>query len=702
MTRFRENPLGQAVPRREDARLLRGEGRYLADIPGNWAEVGFLRSPVASGRLRLGSLDAARAIPGVLAVFGAADVCSAGGLSVNEVLAPQHVPEWPILAGETVSAVGQPLVAVVAETLAAAQDAAEAIEMEITEACWPEAGRITAQGVWSAGDWDAVRTAAARVVSAEIAHPGLAACSLETRGVAAVPGDDGGLEVWLSSQTPHRARAELARLLSLDPARLRVVAPEVGGAFGAKASLYPEEVVTVWAALSLGRPVRWTASRAEDFLSASHGRGARSRGELALDAAGRILGLRARFDVPLGHWLPNSALVPAWNAGRMAAGCYDIPVVDIVSTARLAARPPVGIYRGAGRPEAILLIERLVDEAARAAGRDPLDFRIAHVVAADTMPRRTATGTVLDGGDYAANLRTLRDEGGYGPALDERAALRAAGGLAGVGVAAYVEPCGTGWESARVTLHADDTASVAFGGSAQGQGRETALAQIAAGRLGLDMDAVRILHGDTATCPEGIGALASRSTPIGGSAVVAACDAAIARRQRGEGGDIVEEAVYTAPAEAWGSGAAFASVTVDPETGVVRLSRFVMVDDAGLVINPRLVEGQLLGGIAQGLGEALLERLVFDEDGQLLTGSLMDYALPRADDMPPVTLLKRSSPTAANLLGARGVGEAGTIAAPAAILNAVSDALAPLGVDGLALPLSPENVWRAMALARKG
>ncbi|MCC6007025.1 MAG: xanthine dehydrogenase family protein [Rhodobacteraceae bacterium] len=682
-------------------RVLRGQGRYVADIalPGA-LHLAFLRSPVARGRIvALDTADAA-AMPGVRAVFTGADVGGLPALAVNPVLDPQHIPGWPVLACEAVGALGQPVAAVVAETVAQALDAVEAIVLDIDEAGAGGADTpLAALGVWREGDAAARLDEAAHVVEARIRHPRLAPSPMETRGIAVLPDGAGGAHVWLSSQTPHRARTELARILGLPAESLRVTAPDVGGAFGMKASLYPEDVLAVLAALRLDRPLRWIASRSEDFLSATHGRGAESVGRLAVDTTGRMTAITARLSMPLGHWLSNSSLVPAWNAGRMLTGCYGIGAVDIESAALLSATAPVGIYRGAGRPEAIVLLESLVDRAARACGHDPLEFRIANALPPEALPHVTPTGTRLDSGDYAAALRQLRVAAEYDAARAAQARARATGALHGIGIAAYVEPCGTGWESARVTLHADGTATVATGGSTQGQGRETALSQIAAGTLGIAPEAVTVLHGDTAHCPEGIGALASRSTPIGGSAVLRACEAVLARRARGETGEIAEEIVYTAPAEAWGSGAALAEMTIDPETGTPSLLRIVMVDDAGRLINPALVAGQILGGIAQGLGEALMERIVHDEDGQLLTGTLMDYALPRASDMPPVSLHKCESATDANALGAKGVGEAGTIAAPAAILNAALDALAPLGVTDLALPLTSETLWRAIRSA---
>jgi carbon-monoxide dehydrogenase large subunit len=408
---------------------------------------------------------------------------------------------------------------------------------------------------------------------------------------------------------------------------VRVIAPDVGGAFGAKSSLGPEELAVGWLARELGASVKWTASRAEEFTSGSHGRGARLHGELALDAAGRFVGLRARLHFPLGAWLPFSGVVPARNAARILPGPYRVAHVDVHARADRANTAPVNIYRGAGRPEAALLMERLVERAARRAGVDPVALRLRNLPApgagaadATGADHPLPSGDQLDGIDHAALLRRACDAFGYDAQRRERAARRAGGELVGIGVALYVEPCGQGWESARVTLAADGTVQVASGSPAQGQGHETSFAAIAARALGCDASTITVVHGDTARCPEGIGALASRSIAIGGSAVLLAARGAAARRAAGEPLPIVEECRYDAPAEAWSHGCVIARMAVDRDTGRPTIERIVWVDDAGLVVSPRLAHGQLLGGLAQGVGQAMLERIVYDADGQLLTG----------------------------------------------------------------------------------
>ncbi len=534
-------------------------------------------------------------------------------------------------------------------------------------------------------------------------HPRLAPSPMEPRGIAVdYHPDTDGVTVWYSTQTPHRARTELAAILKVGAARIDVIAPDVGGAFGMKASLFPEEVMAVWAALKLRRSTRWIASRSEDFLTASHGRGARCEGQLAVAEDGRFLALRARIDSPLGHWLPSSAAIPAWNAGRILPCGYLVEAVDIVSKAHMSHTAPVGIYRGAGRPEANCLMERLVDCTADKTGLDPLEIRTLNLLPEERFPHKTPTGYVLDSGRYAAVLEILRREADYDGLVDMCRKRRQRGEIVGLGLGFYVEPCGTGWESARVTLNPDGTALIATGGSTQGHCRETAFAQIAADALALPIDAVQVAHGSTSACPAGIGTLASRSTAIGGSAVRQACLDVLDLARSGDACEpLTAETVYTADSEAWGYGCYLIVLSIDPDTGTPTIERAHCIDDAGTIINPAMVDGQIRGGFAHGLGEAFMEQVVYDDCGQLVTGSFMDYALPRACDVPELTISKLATPSPGNILGAKGVGEAGTIGAPAAILNAALDALRPFGVETLQMPLTSEQLWRAVQSAQQ-
>lgn len=694
---------------RNTRRLVAGLGRYVDDIriPGALT-VTFVRSNVAYGRVLSVDVKAAAANAGVVAVFTGADVAGLGQLPINPVLPVSDRPGYPILALDEVCAVGQPIAAVVAIDMLCAADAAELVIVEIDEktpTVQADSPPVFEQH-WSDGDVDAAFARAHHIVGTQIRHPRLAPCSLETRGIVAqveeiteeqADEQSAFTTVWLSTQTPHRTREHLAGILNIDPEHLRVIAPDVGGAFGMKASLYPEEVLVAWAARRLGKTLRWTASRSEDFLSATHGRGGTSTAELAVDATGRFLGLRARMSCPLGHWLPNSAAIPAWNAGRILPGPYQINALDISTSAALSHTAAVGIYRGAGRPEAAVLMERLVDKAAQQLGISPFEIRRRNVLPPDRLPFASVTGAVLDSGCYEKALQKLADQSDYDGLLATVSARRAAGELVGVGLALYVEPCGQGWESARVTINPDGQIVAATGGSNQGQSREAVLANLVAGVFEVPSTEVRVLCGDTATCPPGIGALASRSTPIGASAMLQAARNAKARIDDAEAGlPVVEEVRYEVPAEAWGYGCYLALVSIDRETGEVRAERLDIVDDIGQILDPVLVHAQIHGAIAQGLGEALRERIAYDDAGQLLTGSLMDYAVTRAADMPEIRISTMTTQTDANLLGAKGVGEAGTIATPAAILNAVHDALREYAPAELTLPITAEQIWSVL------
>ncbi|MFN3936550.1 MAG: xanthine dehydrogenase family protein molybdopterin-binding subunit [Gemmobacter sp.] len=711
--------IGRAMRRREDARLLVGQGRFVADLaPPGALVLEILRSPYPAGRIVMLDIGAAAEAPGVVLVLTGGDLSDLGAASVNPLLPGARVrPMQPLATGQ-VAALGQAVVAVVADTAAAARDALDLVELEVEEEPLEEQVAVQHARGGAAG------AAPAIVVEARIDHARLAPLALEPRAALA-DWDGRRLTCHLSTQTPHRCRDDLAAMLHLDPAAVRVVAPDVGGAFGGKASLMPEDVLCAVAAMRLGRPVRWTATRSDEFQAATQGRGATTTGRLALDGDGRILSVEAQMRFPLGHWMPYSALAPVSNGSRILPGPYAAGAVRTEVAAVLGDGAAVNIYRGAGRPEAAMLMERLIDRAAMARGEDPLACRRRNLRRPSDRP--DAGGPCS--GNYPALLDHLERASDYATRRRSVIARRTAGAHCGLGIALYVEPCGQGWEFAALRVGRDGRAVLHSGASTQGQGRETALAQVAADALGLVPGDVTVVTGDTDAVAEGIGALASRSTAIGASAVLAAAEALVEAVRAeaavhlntapdavavGSGGlaaphgarigwgdlaarlgrDLTGTARYEAPAEAWAAGAVLAEVTIDPDTGAVGVEEIVWVDDAGTVVNPMLVEGQLIGGAAQGIGAALMERIVY-LDGQLLTGSLMDYAVPRAADMPPIRLVKAPTPTPANRLGARGVGEAGCIGVPAAILNAVMDALPP-GTPDLPLPLTPERVWRAL------
>ncbi|OUS37439.1 xanthine dehydrogenase [Rhodobacterales bacterium 56_14_T64] len=695
--------IGQGIARREDAVLVAGMGRYADDIQlRDPLYVSFLRSLVPCGEILNVETDDALVADGVAAVHGGADVTHLGPLAVNPLIPISVQTGFPVLAQAQVQAVGQPVAAVLANSAARAQDAAELIFADIVDQPIAEPQTVAEQS-WSAGDGAAAMGQADHIVDCTIRHPRLAPSPLEPRAIAvAYHGDSDTVTVWHSTQTPHRTRSALADILGVDAARIRVIAPHVGGAFGMKASLYPEEVFSVWAAFHHKRDMKWTASRSEEFLSATQGRGVTSKGRLGLRSDGVFLALQAEVEGPVGKWLPNSALTTAWNAARILPSGYNISNLDISTRAVAHNLAPTGIYRGAGRPEANCLIERLVDKAAVVTGLDPLEIRRRNLVASTDLPYRTGTGNLLDSGDYARALTLLEEKAGYAAALRDRDARRSRGELVGLGIGFYLEPSGSGWETAQVTLNADGSVLVASGSSSQGHGRETAFAQIAADVLGVAMGQITVICGDTETCPEGIGALASRSTAIGGSAVMLACEEIKARQDKRETAPMSADIRYENKGEAWGYGAYMVVLSVDRETGVPTIEQAVAVDDTGRIINPVLVAGQVQGGFAQGLGEAMMEQVIYDGDGQLLTGSFMDYALPRASDMPHLAQHTFETPSPMNALGAKGVGEAGTIGAPAAILNAAIDALRPLGVEDLQMPLTSQALWHAIHAAEEG
>lgn len=692
--------------RREDEALLRGLGCFVHDVRlPDTCHVAFVRSAHAHARLL--SIDGApaRALPGVLAVLTAADLGDQCMPDINPLLAELAPTDFPLLPRQRVTYVGQPIAMVIARSHALACQAAALVGLEV-QALTPEldfAAPAQASPVARTAHGSPEPTQPTRPmqlsVQAKLQLPRVLAVALEPRAcLARWDAQQARLTLWLGSQSPSRAQADVVGTLGLDLAQVRVICPDVGGAFGAKASVCPEELLVALAARHLGGTLRWASSRLEDFSAGMHGRGARLSGTLTLDAAGDFQALSARLDFPLGAWLAFSALVPLRNAARVLPGPYRVARLDLQGQASRSHTAPVNIYRGAGRPEAALLMETLIDQAARASGMDPVALRQRNLIRAADMPWRSATGELLDSGDYLRTLERACARFDYPAERASQAARRAAGECVGIGVAMYLEPCGQGWESARVTLHADGRVTVASGSPDQGQGHASTFAQIAATELGCPVQAVEVLLGDTDTCPAGIGALASRSTAIGGSAIAQACREARSRRQGGEALPLTAQARFTA-AEAWSHGCVMARMAVDAETGEPRIERLVWVDDAGHIINPVLARGQLLGGAAQGLGQAMMERMVYDANGQPITGSLMDYALPRASDMPAIEIESLCSPSPHNLLGAKGVGEAGCIGVPAALMNAARDALQAFGEPELQLPLTAEQLWRAMTFA---
>jgi carbon-monoxide dehydrogenase large subunit len=751
--------IGKPLRRREDAPLLTGRGRFVDDFqPAGLLHLVLVRSPHAHARVVGVDVKRARRVAGVLAVLTADDLDVTEPLPVNRLFRDMIVKAAPLLAAGRVHAQGTPVAAVVAESPEAASDGAALVGVEYAPEpgvalahvalgnaapkIWDDApGNRSLGQTWRAGDPEGAFSGAARVVELTVEQNLVAGVPMEPRCALAVWDDVGeALTVWTSTQAPFRVRSEIARMLGLDEGRVRVIAPDVGGGFGVKGGPYREEPLVAWLARRLKRPVKWISTRQEDLLTTQHSRGARAIGRLALDADGRVRGLSARIQAPLGAYLSFSASTNPRNHARCLPGAYTVRDVDIQVTGAFTTTPPVGAYRGAGRPEAAFLIERLMDEGARVLGIDPAAIRRRNAIPATAFPYTTATGQVYDSGDYVAVLDRALAAADYAGLRRAAAARRQRGELAGVGISLYVEPAALGWESGVVRMERTGAVTAITGSSPHGQGHETTFAQVVAQHLGVEPDLVTVRHGDTAGAPQGSGTAGSRSTALGGGAlvlaardvrekgrrvaaamleaaaddvvavdggfhVVGAADRKVAWRAvadvayrmgalpAGMEPGLEATRFFEAPGEVWSSGAFVVAVRIERETGVIVPERIVWVDDAGTIVNPLLADGQLEGSLAQAWGQIVMEAIQFDRDGHLLTGTLMDYAIPRADDVPVAEILHHDTPSPFNPLGAKGLGEAGTIGLPPAVVNAVVDALSPLGVTHVDMPLTPARLW---------
>ncbi len=754
--------VGRPVRRLEDPKLLTGQGRYVEDLalPG-LAALAFLRSPHAHARVTAIRTEAARAAPGVIRVVTAGDLGPLRPTPYMATLPGLKASPYRCLAGDVVDATGVPVAAVVAETPALAEEACGLIEVDYeplsavsdperalesgAPLVHPELGTNQAFRVpMKGGDVATAFARATHVVRVRVEHNRIAGVPMEPRGVVAHydPGT-GDLTVWSTTQNPFLGRADLAAMLDFPESKLRVIAPDVGGGFGVKGPVYREEVVAGVLSRQLRRPLRWMSTRSEDLLTTLQARAAVSDAEAAFDAAGTLLGLRVRTVFDLGAHLISLSLVPPLSYSIHVLGPYRLASAELENVGVYTNTAPTGPYRGSGRPVGVYVIERVMDEASRVAGLDPIEIRRRNLVPADAFPYRTAFGVAYDSGDYARALDRAAELAGY-PALRRRQAeARGRGELVGIGVSTYVESTNVlGWESGVVRIERTGKVTAVTGSSPHGQGHVTTFAQIVADRLGIAYEDVSVRHGDTLGTPQAIGTFGSRSAGLGGSALARAALEVSEKGRRlaarlleaspddveavpgGFGvrgvperiigwdriGEFAHRPAGLPPEEtpgleatvffrqdhpAFSFGAAIAVVVVDRETGQVRLERMVAVDDCGNAINPLLVEGQVVGGLAQGIGQALLEHVRYGEDGQLLTGTFMDYAIPRADDMPAVLVLDRTvTPTPLNPLGAKGVGEGGACAAPPAIVGAVVDALAPLGIRHVDMPLTAEKLWR--------
>jgi carbon-monoxide dehydrogenase large subunit len=758
------------MPRLEDRRFLTGAGRYTADLcRDGQLHMAVVRSEHAHADINGIDTRDARSTPGVAGVHTVTDL-DADGVGPLPCLAelaggePPVVPPRHALARDRVRHVGEPVAIVVAESDAVALDAAERVVVDyrplpaVVDALravapgapllWPQApGNLAFR--YRRGDAAPVRdsfASAAHVVELAIANPRVSAAPLEPRaGIAEYDPHEHCFTLTATVQGVHEIRDQAAGVLGIAPDRLRLTAPDVGGGFGLKNFLYPEWILLPWAARRHRRPVRWVATRGEDLAAAAHGRDVHAKARLAIDADGTFLALEAELVANMGAYLSGGAPNVTTKALPTAfGGVYAIPRLRLEVRGVFTNTTPVDAYRGAGKPEANFIVERLIDVAARRCGFDPVALRRHNALC--NFPHRTAFGMTVDGGQFATNIDRAVALAGRDDFAARRARAAARGRLRGLGVACFLETArGMPREGAEIHFPGDGTLELRVGTESHGQGHETAFAQIAAARLGLPVETFRFVQADTARTRMGHGHGGARSMHMGGAALCAAVDSVLAKarplaarllqtdtthvtfsaghfrvpaqdrcvgllevasaaREMAPAGDpgldsfaTVEDAAFTFP-----NGCHAAEVEIDPETGAVRLLRYWCVDDYGALVNPMLAEAQVHGGVAQGVGQALAEHTVYDDDGQLLSGSLMDYALPAAALLPNLQVHLEGTPTTANPLGVKGSGQAGAIAAPQAVMNAVLDALSPLGIEHLDLPATSERVWRAIRAARAG
>jgi carbon-monoxide dehydrogenase large subunit len=714
--------VGKPVRRREDERFLTGRAQYVDDLEVSDAlQAAFVRSFEPHARIVAVDAGPARSLDGVAGVLTGAELAGragrlpAGSIEDGVVADAGH----PVLASEKVRYVGEPLAVVLAETRALAEDAAELVAVELeplppvvdVRAALADGAPLLHEQLgsnvlsrWqrSAGDVDGAFAAADRVVSCSFSLPRLVAAPLDGRGAVATYDSERDLvTVWTSSQDPHRPLAQLAATLGRPPESFRVVVPDVGGAFGSKGVVAPEIAAIVVAAIDTGRPVRWTEDRVENFLAAYQGRGLDADVELAVSAHAELLAIRARLFADLGAYVFPITAVPGHTTAMLMTGTYRIPAAEVELVGAATTKVPTGPYRGAGRPEAAYLIERMVDLAARELGVDPVEVRRRNLIRPDAFPYQTPLGWVYDSGDYErcldralelAELDSWRDDPGPGR-------------VRGFGVGMFVERCGGLWESGSVEALPGGRVVVRTGSSPHGQGHETVFAQIAADELGVDPEDVEVRWGDTDETPAGIGTFASRSVAMGGSAIVEAArelrerwlatDAPTLAEAVERAGVLRADARFESPL-LFASGSYVAVVEIEPATGRLHVRRLAAVDDSGTIVNPLLAEGQVLGATVQGLGQCLVEEAVYDENGQPRTASFADYTLLTAAELPPLATAFVETPSPFNPLGAKGIGEGGAIATPAAIANAVAAALRPFGVRHLDPPYTEERLWRAI------
>ena len=785
-----ETGIGAAVRRVEDYRFLTGRGTYTDDVnvPGQvYARI--LRSPHAHAKINGVNIDKAKAAAGVIDVLTGADLAAdeIGGLPCGWGITspagePMKEPPHPALATDVVRHVGDNVAVVVADSRQQARDAADLIEIDydvlpavvaVSDALndgAPQVHEIAPNNLcftWEIGDkaaTDEAFAAAHHVTKLELVNNRLIPNAIEPR--AALGDYDQARDdytLYLTSQNPHVIRLLMgAFVMGIPEHKLRVVAPDVGGGFGSKIFQYADEVLATWASRRLGRPVKWTADRSESFMTDAHGRDHVTEVELALDAEGKFLGLRVVTVANLGAYLSTFApLIPTYLYGTLLAGQYTTPAVHCEVKAVFTHTTPVDALRGAGRPEATYLLERVVDKAAQEVDIDPAELRRRNFIAPDAFPYQTPVALTYDSGNYAATLDEAIRVAEYAAFGGRRAEAEQRGKLRGIGFSAYIEACGAApsaiagalgaraglYEAANVRVHPTGSVSVFTGSHSHGQGHETTFAQLVASGLGIPMENVKIVHGDTANIPFGIGTFGSRSLSVGGSAIAKAMDKIIAKGKKiaahlleasevdiefKDGaftvagtdrsktfGEIalaayvphnypleelepgLEESAFYDPANfTFPAGSHICEVEIDPDTGEVEIVTYTAIDDVGRVINPMIVEGQVHGGIAHGVGQALFENCVHDANGQLLTGSYMDYTMPRAQNLPSFQTGTKETLCPHNPLGVKGAGETGTIGSSSAVINAVVNALSSFGVTHLEMPATPERVWRKIRDAR--
>jgi len=765
--------IGQGMKRFEDQRFLTGTGQYTDDLPFDGALKAFvLRSPVAHGDITSLDVSAAKAAPGVKAVWTGADIAADGlnpmpcGALLKGRDGKRAVgPAYPLLVTDRVRHVGDAVALIVAETMDQARDAAELVEVEYSErpavpglaavdsgaTIWDDAPDNLCLD-WETGDSDGVAAAfatAAHVAELTLVNNRIVVNSLEPRGAVGVAdAATGETTLYVSTQGPHGVRDVIAKVLNLDAAKLRCVSPDVGGGFGMKIFPYREHALVLWAAGKLGKPVKWIAERGESFVSDTQGRDHVSTARMAMDAEGRFLALSVDTKADLGAYLSlYGPAIPTVAGSGMLAGLYATPAIHVRVRCYFTNTLPVDAYRGAGRPEAAYLVERLVDVAAKTAGLPRDEIRRRNFIPASAMPYTTALGETYDSGDFAGHLDKALAKANWAGIDARKAESAKAGKLRGIGISTYVEACGGGGpEWSDIRIEPDGTIIVPIGTRSTGQGHETAYTQLVAEAFGVDNETVKVIQGDTAAIENGSGTDGSRSLPAGGSALHMAIQSVSAKARMLAGylleaadadleladgkftvvgtdrsitlADLAKAAndpaqlpegiepgleakeMYKPAASTYPNGTHVCEVEIDPDTGIVTLVKFTVVDDFGEVVNPVLLEGQVHGGVAQGVGQALYEHTVYDESAQLVTGSLMDYCLPRADDVPPVDFSMSPTRCTTNPLGVKGCGEAGAIGAPPAVINAVLDALAPVGVTDIDMPATPDRIWAAIQAAR--